>query len=80
MLGNKRYCYPLTVTDYCTRFLIGCEGLPSTRSALTYTVFERLFRDCGVPLTIRTDNGKPFAPCLDVQSYPALGLVAPTGK
>jgi len=60
MLGNKKYCYPLTVTDYSSRYLLGCEGLPSTRTDLAFTVFERLFKDYGVPRAIRTDNGSPF--------------------
>ena len=41
MLGNKQYCYPLTVTDYASRFLICCEGLESTREAQAFTVFEQ---------------------------------------
>ena len=61
MLGNKQYCYPLTVTDYSSRFLLCCEGLPSTRSDLAFTVFERVFQDHGLPDAIRTDNGAPFA-------------------
>jgi len=31
MMGNRKYCYPLTVTDFATRFLIGCEGLETTQ-------------------------------------------------
>jgi putative transposase len=42
MMGNKKYCYPLTVTDFTTRFLIGCEGLESTQEQYAFTVFERL--------------------------------------
>lgn len=61
MLGNKNYCYPLTVTDYSTRFLICCEGLESTREADAFNVFERLFKEYGLPKSIRSDNGVPFA-------------------
>ena len=61
MLGNKRYCYPLTVTDYSTRYLICCEGLESTQEAMAFTVFERLFKEYGLPVGIRSDNGVPFA-------------------
>ena len=42
MLTDRRYCYPLTVTDFSSRFLLCCEGLESTREALAFTVFERL--------------------------------------
>ena len=60
-LGNRRYCYPLTITDYRSRYLLACEGLSSTRSEFAFSVFERAFRDFGLPAAIRTDNGTPFA-------------------
>jgi transposase InsO family protein len=60
-LGNRRYCYPLTVTDHASRFLLLCEALESTREDLACTAFERLFRERGLPLAIRSDNGVPFA-------------------
>jgi putative transposase len=61
MLGNKQYCYPLTISDYRSRYLIACDGLTSTRSDLAFTVFEQAFKDVGLPKAIRTDNGVPFA-------------------
>lgn len=61
MLGDKRYCYPLTITDQSSRFLIACEGLESTKEDYAFTVFERTFKEFGLPLAIRTDNGVPFA-------------------
>jgi len=60
-LGNKAYCYPLTVTDHASRFILLCEALSSTREELAFTAFERLFKDRGLPLSIRSDNGVPFA-------------------
>jgi len=60
-LGNKKYCYPLTITDYRSRYLFTCEGLESTRSDFAFSVFERAFKDFGLPKAIRTDNGIPFA-------------------
>lgn len=60
-LGNGRYCYPLTVTDQASRFLLMCEALESTREDLAFTAFERLFAERGLPLSIRSDNGVPFA-------------------
>jgi transposase InsO family protein len=60
-LGNGRYCYPLTVTDHASRFLLLCEALDSTREDIACTAFERLFRERGLPLAIRSDNGVPFA-------------------
>jgi putative transposase len=61
MLGNRRYCYPLTITDFATRYLLACEALLTTRASFAFTVFERVFKEFGVPLAIRTDNGLPFA-------------------
>jgi transposase InsO family protein len=60
-LGHGRYCYPLTVTDHASRFLLLCEALDSTREEPAITAFERLFRERGLPLAIRSDNGVPFA-------------------
>ena len=60
-LGNQSYCYPLTVTDYASRYLLLCEALESTREDLAFTAFERLFRERGLPAAIRSDNGVPFA-------------------
>lgn len=61
MLGNRQYCYPLTITDYRSRYLFACEGLQSVRSEFAFSVFERVFKDYGLPGAIRTDNGAPFA-------------------
>jgi transposase InsO family protein len=59
--GNGRYCYPLTVTDNFSRYLLGCQGLNSTAVEEAKPVFIRLFREFGLPKRIRTDNGVPFA-------------------
>ena len=61
LLGNHTYCYPLTVTDHASRYLLLCEGMESTREMLAITAFERLFRERGMPAAIRSDNGVPFA-------------------
>lgn len=55
------YCYPLTVQDGCSRYLLGCQGLAGTRFVETKQVFRRLFHEFGLPARIRTDNGVPFA-------------------
>src|SRR5690348_9407568 len=60
-LGDKRYCYPLTVTDYSSRYLLLCEALESNREELAFPAFERLFQERGLPRAIRSDNGVPFA-------------------
>jgi len=61
LLGNHHYCYPLTVTDHASRYLLTCEALSSTREDFAFTVFERLFKERGLPGNIRSDNGVPFA-------------------
>lgn len=55
------YCYPLTITDLHTRFLLACHGLLSTKGQGVRPVCDRLFREYGLPRAIRTDNGVPFA-------------------
>jgi len=60
-LGDGRYCYPLTVTDHASRYLLMCEALESVREDLAITAFEQLFRERGLPGAIRSDNGVPFA-------------------
>ena len=60
-LGNRQYCYPLTITDQASRYLLSCEGLASTKSDFAFSVFERTFKEFGLPKAIRTDNGTPFA-------------------
>ena len=61
VLADKRYCYPLTITDFASRYLICCDALETTKEMYAFTVFERAFKDFGLPLSIRTDNGIPFA-------------------
>jgi putative transposase len=61
MLGNKQYCYPLTITDYRSRYLLTCESLTFTRTDFTFSIFENAFKGFGLPHAIRTDNGVPFA-------------------
>lgn len=60
-MGNGRYCYPLTVQDGFSRFLLACKALHSTRTDLAKPVFIKLFREFGLPAVIRSDNGAPFA-------------------
>jgi transposase InsO family protein len=55
------YCFPLTIADQHTRYLLRVHGLLNTRGTGVRPVFERAFRDFGLPRAIRTDNGVPFA-------------------
>jgi transposase InsO family protein len=59
--GDGRYCYPLTITDAHSRFLLACQALSSTAVREAKPVFARVFKQFGLPKRIRTDNGVPFA-------------------
>jgi putative transposase len=59
--GDGKRCYPLTLTDACSRMLLRCTALRSTKWGGVRPVFEHAFRELGLPERIRTDNGTPFA-------------------
>ena len=61
LLGNKQYCYPLTIIDQHSRYLLACEALESVKEKGAFPVFEQVFKEFGLPAAIRTDNGTPFA-------------------
>lgn len=58
--GDHCYCFPLTIADHCSRYLLEVRGLDSTAAAGSRVVFERTFREVGLPRVIQTDNGSPF--------------------
>ena len=60
-MGNGRLCYPLTISDNYSRYLLDCQGLSHPRLEQTKPRFEWVFRNYGLPQAIRTDNGFPFA-------------------
>ena len=60
MLADRRYCYPLTITDFASRYLLACEGLSSTRDAYAFAVFERVFKDFGLLQVMRPTTGSPL--------------------
>lgn len=59
--GYREYCYPLTVMDLSSRFVLGIRALHTTSVAQTKRQFTTIFREYGLPRVIRTDNGVPFA-------------------
>lgn len=61
MLANRCYCYPLTITDFSSRYLLTCEGLENTQETYAFNIFKQTFQKYGLPKTIRTDNGLPFS-------------------
>lgn len=60
-LGDGRYCYPLTMSDEFSRYLLICEGFPAISGASARASCTRIFRRHGLPDVIRSDNGSPFA-------------------
>jgi transposase InsO family protein len=61
LLGNGRRCYPLTISDNFSRYLLLCRALERPRQEEVQPWFEWVFREAGLPEVIRTDNGVPFA-------------------
>lgn len=59
--GDHRYCYPLTVMDACSRYLLECRGGLDTSGAWVLRSIDELFRTYGLPAAVHTDNGSPFA-------------------
>lgn len=60
-LGDGSRCYPLTISDAHSRFLLRCQALPSTETGRVQPLFAATFREYGLPAVLRTDNGPPFA-------------------
>ena len=65
------WCYPLTIVDHHSRYVLGLQALDGTDGYGVRPVFERVFREAGMPEAIQTDNGTPF-----VASRGLLGLTA----
>jgi transposase InsO family protein len=60
LTGDGHYCYPLTLRDGCSRFVLRCDALTAHTLAVTRPCFERAFAEYGLPDRIRSDNGPPF--------------------
>jgi transposase InsO family protein len=60
-LKNGQYCFPLTVSDLASRYLLGVDAHPEISLDRSQRHFSRLFQAYGLPNRIRTDNGVPFA-------------------
>lgn len=61
LLGNKQYCFPLTISDHFSRYLLRCEAVSGTKANEAFPIFECTFKEFGLPLAIRSDNGAPFS-------------------
>jgi len=60
-LKNGGYCFPLTVSDLSSRYMLGCDAHPAISLEKSFKHFRQLFSAYGLPNRIRTDNGVPFA-------------------
>jgi putative transposase len=59
--GDGNLCYPLTISDNYSRYLLACRGLFHPDYESTRPWLEQAFREYGLPMAIRSDNGPPFA-------------------
>ena len=78
-LGGGQRCYPLTITDNHSRFILQCRALNRMTTAAVKPWFEWVFREYGLPETLRTDNGAPFASPGRRWPQPTLEVVGATG-
>jgi transposase InsO family protein len=72
--GDGQWCYPLTILDSCSRYVLACHSLPSTATAGARRVLECVFREYGLPERIRSDNGVPFATAWAAARLSALAI------
>ena len=78
MLADRRYCYPLTITDFASRYLLACEALSTTQELYAFTVFERVFKDFGLPRAHPHGQRRAVRVAQRaLRPQPAVGLVAP---
>jgi len=60
-LGDRSLCYPLTLTDQRSRYILGCEGMVAITDEEARESCEDIFGRYGLPKAMRSDNGVPFA-------------------
>jgi len=72
LMGNKKYCHPLTIADSKSRFVFTAKGHYREDLKSTMAEFKRVFRAYGIPLQIHTDNGSPFGSVRAIQRFTRL--------
>jgi transposase InsO family protein len=60
-LGDGTYCYPLTLTDQFSRFILSCEGMAAISDQEARDACQQAFSTHGLPAVMRSDNGVPFS-------------------
>ena len=73
-MGNMRYCYPLTIMDTYSRYVLAVVGMHSPTFEGTKAVFEALFEEYGLPDQVHTDNGEPFASAVSLSRLTRLSV------
>jgi putative transposase len=63
LTGDGKRCEPLTLSDAHSRYLLRCQAMPRTDAQHVWPVLDAAFREYGLPLRLRSDNGPPFASC-----------------
>jgi transposase InsO family protein len=73
-MGNWEYCYPLTIADSCSRYLFAIHGLEYCRAEDCKPIFEKVFREYGLPVLLHTDNGPPFGSPVSLRRMTTLAV------
>lgn len=73
-MGDMRYCYPLTIMDARSRYVLAIVGMHRPTFEATKAVFEALFEQYGLPKQIHTDNGEPFASAMSLSRLTHLAV------
>lgn len=73
-LGNKSYCYPLTIADSKTRLILAIEGLEKADTDHSKPIFEKVFSEYGLPEFLHTDNGAPFGNSMSLRRMTRLSV------
>jgi transposase InsO family protein len=72
--GDMRYCYPLTIMDTYSRYVLAIVGMRRPTFEGTKAVFEAVFEEYGLPRQIHTDNGEPFASSVSLSRLTRLAV------
>jgi len=72
--GDMRYCYPLTIMDSYSRYVLAIVGMYKPTFEATKAAFEALFEEFGLPDQIHTDNGEPFASTVSLSRLTRLAV------
>ena len=73
-MGNYQYCNPLTIADSCSRYLLAIQGMDTCRAEDCKPIFEKVFRENGLPGMMHTDNGPPFGSAVSLRRMTTLAV------